>query len=331
MVASRTTDTTTLRDALAWHQRGVSVLLATVARTYGSSPRPVGSLAAFAATGAVSGSVSGGCVEDDIAARFAAGSLQRTEVLQYGGADAARFGLPCGGTLDVVVEPHPDPATLAALLERLERRELISREVDLVSGYVHLDVGTPGAAPLYDGRRLICTYGPAWRLLVIGANAITLALCPIALSLGYAVEVCDPRTEYGQHWDLADVPLHRSMPDDFIRVFVPDVRTAVITLAHDPKIDDLALLEALESDAFYVGALGSLANNARRRQRLAALGISSQALERMHGPVGLAIGSRTPAEIAVAIAAQLIQERSRQTEISSPVRYLSGAALKAFV
>ena len=319
------TDLQTLRDIIRWHRQGMRVLLATVVHSYGSSPRPAGSMAAFGALGVISGAVSGGCVEDDICQKFCAGTLSRTEVMRYGGTEAVRLGLPCGGTLEVLVEPDPDIPALELLCSRLERRQLTFRRVDLHTGSTEVGPGTPGDSTHYDGRSFRSIHGPSWRLLLIGANSVAAALCPLALSLGYDTLVCDPRPEYGQDWGLADIPLRREMPDDLVRALVPDQRTAIIALAHDPKIDDLALMESLESPAFYVGALGSTANNMRRRQRLGALGVRDTALARLHGPVGLAIGSRTPAEIAIAIAADLIQERSRLTIL--PLQPVSAAEL----
>lgn len=311
MPAIESTELAVLRDLQRWHDQGDRTMLATVARSYGSSPRPPGSIAGFSAAGTITGSVSGGCVEDDLCRRFCAGEITRAMVIHYGGHEAARFGLPCGGTLEVLVEPDPDRFGLTDLRTGLEQRRVMVRETDIARGASRVRIADDRDDFEYQGSLLRCVYGPRWRLLLIGAGSLSEALGNIALGLDYEVLVCDPRPEYEALWTGAAMALYRQMPDDTVRLIKPDARTAVLALAHDPKIDDLALMAALESPAFYVGALGSAANNARRRERLAALGVPPQALARLHGPVGLAIGSRTPAEIAIAVAADLILERRR--------------------
>lgn len=326
MAASESTELGALRDLQRWRASGAGTMLATVVRSYGSSPRPPGSIAGFSSTGVVTGSVSGGCVEDDLCRRFCEGDITRAAIVRYGGTEARRFGLPCGGELELLLEPDPDPSGLATLQSGLARRAVMVREVDIEQGTSWVRAGTTGDEFHYDGRRLRCVYGPRWRLLLIGAGTLSQALANIAAGLDYEVLICDPRSEYEASWTACGVRLYREMPDDVVRLIKPDVRTAVIALAHDPKIDDLALMVALESPAFYVGALGSSVNNARRRERLATLGLPPAALARLHGPVGLAIGSRTPAEIAVAIAADLILERATEAGRRPAVSPTSGRA-----
>ena len=312
-----------LRDALHWHQRGHGVVLVTVVQTWGSAPRPPGALLALRDDGIVSGSVSGGCVEDDLIARTqAALQAQRAnaepalpKLITYGVSqeEAARFGLPCGGTLRLLQEPLLDAAWLVQLLERTAAQQLVRRTLTLASGAVQLAGAQRGQALHFDGVTLSTVFGPAWRLLLIGAGQLSQAVARIALLLDFEVLVCDPREEYAATLAAAVPGVQRAagMPDDAVRELRADAHTAIVALTHDPKLDDMALLEALQSDAFYVGALGSRRNQQARKQRLTQhFDLSADALARLHGPVGLALGGKTPAEIAVAIVAEIVQVKN---------------------
>lgn len=309
------TDLQVLAAARRWAAAGHRFALVTVARTWGSAPRPPGAWLVLREDGLVEGSVSGGCIEDDLIARMREGRLAGTAPfkLVYGVTkdEATRFGLPCGGTLELVVEPAPDVTLLEDLAARLARRELALRRVDLESGRVTVAEARRGDALQWDGARLVTVHGPRWRLLLIGAGQISRYLAQMAQALDYDVVVCDPREEYGPGWEVPGTRLVTTMPDDTVLAMEPDPRSAVVALTHDPKLDDLALLEALKSPAFYVGAVGSRANNAKRRERLAQyFALSEAELSRLHGPVGLPIGSRTPPEIAVAILAEMTAVRN---------------------
>lgn len=312
-------DLRVLADALAWKQAGHAVSLVTVVQTWGSAPRPPGALLAVRADGVVSGSVSGGCVEDDLIARakaaLAAGAQDpgaaRPELIVYGvdRDEAARFGLPCGGTLRLVQEPLHDTAWIAQLLVRTGEHRLVARTLDMATGGVTLADAVRGQGLVFDELRLTTVFGPRWRLLLIGAGQLSQAVAQMAGLLDFEVLVCDPREEYAL--DLPGVKRLAGMPDDVVRELLPDAHTAIVALTHDPKLDDMALLEALKSAAFYVGALGSRRNQAARRQRLAEhFDLSADELARLHGPVGLAIGARTPAEIAVAILAEIVSVKN---------------------
>ena len=260
--------------------------------------------------GQVQGSVSGGCIEDDLIRRAQQGEFatDSVRVLRYGvtADEANRFGLPCGGTLELVLEPAPDPRLLDELARHIERGQLARRSLELASGAVAVEGGCAGDVMQWDGTTLVTVHGPAWRLLIIGAGQVTRYLAPMAQALGYRVLVCDPRSEYTDGWDVAGTELLSTMPDDAVTNMALDPRSAVVALTHDPTLDDLALLEALKSPAFYVGALGSRANNTKRRERLRQyFDLTESEIERLRGPVGLRIGSRTPPEIAVAIAAEM--------------------------
>jgi xanthine dehydrogenase accessory factor len=306
-------DLQVLKSSVTWRKQGHKVVLVTIVETWGSSPRPVGAMLAVRDDGLVAGSVSGGCVEDDLIYKIRDESLavERPQVVTYGitKEEAERFGLPCGGTLQLVLEMVTDDAALAELLERVERHELVSRTLDMETGRTQLGSATRDDVLSFDRTTLRCVYGPRWRLLVVGAGQLSRYLAQMAQALDYHITVCDPREEYAETWDVDGTTLNRGMPDDVVIEMNLDSHSAVVAVTHDPKIDDLALLEALKSPAFYVGALGSRVNTAKRRERLAMFDLSEAEMDRLHGPVGLRIGSKTPPEIAVAILAELTAVR----------------------
>ncbi|MEY3468262.1 MAG: hypothetical protein RL203_356 [Pseudomonadota bacterium] len=316
-------DVMVLRSLRDWRKSGHRALLATVVRTWGSSPRPVGSIMALCDSGSVVGSVSGGCIEDDLIDRFtkayankATASADLSQIpsgppqhVKYGitADEAHRFGLPCGGTLELLLEFDPAPAQLEELVKRLEKGELVQRVTVLATGESHLQPSTSPQDLQIDAEKLVNTFGPEYRMLLIGAGQMTEYLATMAIFNGFAVTVCDPREEYRGAWSVAGVALSSDMPDDVVRAFTPDRRSCVIALTHDPKLDDLALLEALESDAFYIGAIGSRRNNTARHQRMKEhFDQTDESLARLRGPIGIYIGSKTPAEIAVSIMAEVL-------------------------
>ncbi|MGH6649028.1 XdhC family protein [Aquabacterium sp.] len=293
-----------------WAQCGHRVALVTVAQTWGSSPRPAGAWMALRDDGLVEGSVSGGCIEDDLIAQMKAGQWRDEApfLLSYGVTkdEAHRFGLPCGGTVQLVVEPTLDLSLLQQLEQRVRAGQLAQRTIDLPSGQVTVGSGQRGLLPAWDGRTLITQHGPQWRLLIIGAGQISRYLAPMAQALGYEVTMCDPRPEFNAPWNVPGALHVAGMPDDAVIDMAPDLHSAVVALTHDPKLDDLALMEALKSPAFYVGALGSRLNNDQRRDRLRLhFDLTQEEVDSLHGPVGLAIGSKTPPEIAVSILAHM--------------------------
>ena len=321
-------DLRVLADALDWRRAGWPVTLVTVVQTWGSAPRPPGALLAVRGDGAVSGSVSGGCVEDDLIARIRSGERAHSDhnhhkpaMMAYGVGreEAARFGLPCGGTLRLVQESLEQTGWVEDVLRRTARHQLVARTLTLATGHVTLSDVPRGAGLQFDGLTLRTVFGPRWRLLLIGAGQLSQAVASIALMLDFEVLVCDPRDAYAATLDLPGVTRLPGMPDDVVRELMPDAHTAIVALTHDPKLDDMALLEALTSDAFYVGALGSARNQAARKQRLAEhFELSAQELDRLHGPVGLRIGARTPAEIAVSVMAQIIEVKNAQLLAARP-------------
>ncbi|HDZ57757.1 MAG TPA: XdhC family protein [Pseudomonas xinjiangensis] len=303
-------DLAVLRRARDWLHDGYSVVLYTVVETWGSAPRPVGSLLALRSDGRVEGSVSGGCVEDDLLARLPSvdNQHQACELITYGISkeESARFGLPCGGTLRLLREPLVTSAWLDELLERCGNHGRVLRRLDVATGDVSLSVLAHNETLQFDGRVLKAPFGPSWRLLMIGAGQLSRYVAELAIGLGFEVLICDPRDGYAHDWDETAVRFLSGMPDDVVLAIKPDPHTAVVALTHDPLLDDLALLAALRSEAFYVGALGSRLNSEKRKSRLLGLGVSQREVERLHGPIGLPIGSRTPAEIALSLMAQVV-------------------------
>jgi xanthine dehydrogenase accessory factor len=322
-------DLDVLRKSAEWVDDGRRVLLVTVTKTWGSSPRPDGAMLAVREDGLVAGSVSGGCIEDDIVDRTRREGVHATkcEVVTYGiSADEAhRFGLPCGGTIQLVLEPLSRESGIRALLREVETGHLVARRLDLASGFatLHPAQATDGLA--FDGKVLRTIHGPRYRMLVIGASHLSRYLAEMAVGLGYEVTICDPREEYTETWDLPGVRLVRTMPDDTVQAMKLDERSAVVALTHDPKLDDLALMEALKSRAFYVGAIGSRANNEKRRERLREFDVTVDEIARLHGPIGLYIGSRTPPEIAISILAEITAIKNGV----DPARIMSVAEGKA--
>ena len=302
-------DLEVLRRCASWVDAGRRALLVTVVKTWGSSPRPPGAMLAVRDDGLVVGSVSGGCIEDDIVRRVRADGLTaaRCDVVTYGvtADEARRFGLPCGGTIRLVVEPLTPASGIGALVAEIEGGRLVARRLELATGAASVAPARAGDALAFDGRVMTTIHGPRWRMLVIGASQLSKYLAAMATGLDYQVTVCDPRAEYEETWDVPGVQLLKTMPDDTVREMGLDERCAVVALTHDPKLDDMALMEALRSPAFYVGALGSRANNAKRRVRLRELDLSDAQIACLHGPIGLYIGSRTPPEIAVSILAEI--------------------------
>ncbi|HET9576356.1 MAG TPA: XdhC family protein [Usitatibacter sp.] len=305
-------DLDVLERARDWRREGRRVWLLTVAQTFGASPRPPGSLAAIRDDGILVGSVSGGCIEDDLVARREeySGAKPRTAAYGVTAEEARRFGLPCGGNVEVLVEPQPRIADIEALLAQIASGHVVARTVDLETGAWTLAPAGAGDECERTERSLVSVHGPRWRMLIIGGSEIAHYLAEVAATVDYQVFVCDPREEYKTAWRAKGAQWIDGMPDDAVLAFRPDAHSVILTVSHDPKLDDMALLEALRSDAFYVGAVGSARTSAERRKRLAEFDLTPQQVARLHGPVGLAIGSRTPPEIALAILGDLIASRN---------------------
>lgn len=300
--------------------------LATVVATYGSSPRPVGSIMACNTSGKIVGSLSGGCVEDDLLEKLRAGFLavDRPSFFRYGedADEAEKLGLPCGGHLDIVVEPIEASALNKALFYQVARRvadrRLVQRSVDLRQGTILTRDVDSFQELIYNSelQQLVHVYGPRYQLFLIGAGIVSRYVAQFASALDYQVIVCDPRQDVLDEFDVPTAQKICDMPDDAIRSHAQDAQTAILALTHDPRIDDMGLIEALETDAFYVGAMGSSRTSANRRERLLALDVAPSQLRRLHAPIGLPIGSKTPPEIAISILAEVVQVRQK---LAAPV------------
>lgn len=315
-------------QALEWHGSGGSVM-ATVVQTWGSAPRPVGSQAVISHDGRIAGSVSGGCVEGAIIAE--AGPVlaeSRPRILEFGVADEDAFavGLACGGRIRIIVEPVGGAGGLPVLMleeliGNLASRKPVALAVD-TDGWNHMLLGADDEFPgLQDRLRLdrsgfegawfLNVFNPPLRLIVIGAVHIAQPLVELAGMCGYDVSLVDPRETFATTERFPGIDISHDWPDDAIQALQPDSRTAVVTLTHDPKIDDAALLEIIDSDVFYIGSLGSRRTHQKRCERLGRLGIARESLARINAPVGLDIGASGPGEIAVSIMAELTQALRR--------------------
>ena len=317
------TNASLIAAAGRWVAAGHRVALAFVIQTWGSSPRPVGSVMVVREDMTVEGSVSGGCVEgaviDAALESLASGAGQR---LDFGVADAAAWevGLSCGGRIAVLVTPVADdglPATgLAALVDDMAARRAGARTLDARTGAM-LNAGAGDAGPdcALSADETAFTFGhqPPRRVVIIGGVHITQFLAPMARQAGYDVIVIDPRAVFSADSRFPGTTCLTAWPDEAMVELRPDARTAVVTLTHDPKIDDPGLQAALAGEAFYIGCLGSRRTHAARCDRLREAGFGERDLARIHGPVGLDIGARTPAEIAVSILAQMIAVERKGT------------------
>lgn len=314
----KTLDQQVIQTCNEWLSVGKQAWLCTILRTHGSSPRPVGSLLAFSADGLQVGSLSGGCVEDDLIEKVHNGAVatRTPSIVEYGisAQENERLGLPCGGQLEILIEPINDsngaPAHISGLLIALRERRCISRRVDIASGDFTLEAVNSYSELEFDGAQLLHCFGPSMRMLLVGAGQLSQSLAELAQAMDYEVLVTDPRKELLSQWRGPDVTLLSGMPDDVVREKITDPHSIVVTLTHDPRIDDMALMEALTTQAWYVGALGSARTTAKRLQRLRDLDLTEPQIAALHAPVGLRIGSKTPLEIAVAIMAEITQLRN---------------------
>ncbi len=312
--------------ALRWYRAGKGAALATVVETWGSAPRRVGAQLAIGADGHFEGSVSGGCVEGAVVVE-ALEALEQGEhrLLEFGVSDDDAFavGLACGGTIRVLVEPVGDVMPedlLARLVAARKTRTPLAYEVNLTTGVRRLLHSSHGARMRMDrsgfeadGETFVAVHNPPLRLIVVGAVHIAQALVPMARIAGYDVALIEPRAAFGSAVRFPGQTILNDWPDDAVAALGLDARTAVVLLTHDPKLDDPALMAALAQDCFYIGALGSGRTHARRVARLQEAGFGDDQIARVHGPVGLDIGATGPAEIALAILAEMTAVLRRRT------------------
>ncbi|MDH5217966.1 MAG: XdhC family protein [Gammaproteobacteria bacterium] len=299
-----------------WLQNNHNIYLLTVLATWGSSPRPVGSIAAVRDDGLIVGSVSGGCVEETLVEQLLTNSTvcHFPYEVTFGLTqdERLRMDLPCGGQLTVFIERVERGSTFQPLVRAMQTRQVLQRRVARLTGEVFIANESEGKNPFfYDEEHITKTFTSPWRLLLIGAGSLSHLLSQFANTLGYEIIVCDPRDRYVKNWNIPSVIFTELMPDDAVREFCLDSYCGVVTLSHDPKLDDMALMEALKSPAFYVGALGSKNNSAKRRERLRMLDLSESEIARLYGPAGLPIGSKAPEEIALSIMAEITAEKNK--------------------
>ena len=304
-----------------WLQHHHNVTLFTVIDSWGSAPRPAGSMLAINQLGEFAGSVSGGCIDDYLMERVAAGDFQHNapQMLTFGDTTDSqlKFKLPCGGRLQLLAESDLSTSQFSLIAETLNQRQRIARRVCLATHEASLHATTDSATLIADEYNVTRNFGPCWRMILIGAGELSQYIYRFGEALDYQIFVCDPREPYRSNWPLGGITVSKQMPDDLVTALQPDDHTIILTLSHDPKLDDMALMTALTLDAFYVGALGSKQSSQTRQQRLLQLGLSAQQITKLHAPVGLDIGSRTPAEIALAILADITAQHHGKTLITS--------------
>jgi xanthine dehydrogenase accessory factor len=308
-----------------WLDAGKAVWLCTILKTWGSSPRPIGSMMACTLDGELVGSISGGCIEEDFLQQLRDGSLKaqfdqqgRPFLVKYGitAEEAARLRLPCGGQLHVLLEFISSTAANQEIFNNLrsalDNHQRISRVVDLHNGVISARDSSADKAVDYNESTLVHSLSPKYRLLLLGAGDVARYVAEMALALEYEVTLCDPRPAYLENWHVDGVQVSPELPDDIVRDSFSNAFSGIIALAHDPRVDDMALMEALKTDAFYIGAMGSERTSENRRLRLPELGLSAAEIDRLHAPIGFPIGSKTPAEIAIAIMAEVTAVRHGQ-------------------
>ena len=305
-----------------WLEDGKPVWLSTILKTWGSSPRPPGSMLACTPDGELAGSISGGCIEEDFLEQLHNGSLKaqydaqgKPFRIRYGISpeEQARLKLPCGGQLHVLLEfldsNEANRRVFSRLAADLEAHRKVSRLVSLRDGEVSARTGSKATAVVFDEDAMVHSLSPMYRLLLLGAGDVARYVSEMALALEYDVTLCDPRPRYLDNWHVDGVETTSRLPDDVVRERFGNPYSGVIALAHDPRVDDMALMEALKTDAFYVGAMGSERTSTARRKRLPELGLSEGEIGRLHAPIGFQIHSRTPAEIAISIMAEVTAVR----------------------
>lgn len=300
-----------------------SVWLCTILKTWGSSPRPVGAMMACTPDGELVGSLSGGCIEEDFLDQLQDGTLKsqyeimgKPFTVRYGETEAeqARLKLPCGGQLHVLLEYNePSDANKQVfdyLASSLENHTKVSRIVDLEIGEISAADHVCDDAVVIEGGKMIHSLSPMYQLLLLGAGDVAKYVAEMALALGYNVTLCDPRPKYLDNWHVDGVKTTSRLPDDVVRERFSNPYSGIIALAHDPRVDDMALMEALKTDAFYIGAMGSERTSAARRKRLPELGLTKREIGVLRAPIGLPIQSKTPAEIAISVMAQVTMVRN---------------------
>ncbi len=298
-----------------WLAQGLEPWLATVIETYGSSPRPVGSMMIYHPEKGIIGSLSGGCIEQELITQLNSSEL-RPKIIRYGESpeQRSRLALPCGGHLDILLEKisQSQKDHFLVIENALATRRWITRHVDLTTGHLQTVNEIVDKDIERKNNTLIHALKPHDKLLLVGAGEVARCLAEICKNLEFDVTLCDYRDEFLQGWQVEGVQVIKTMPDDLISEAFHDNHCAIVALAHDPRVDDMAMMEALKTEAFYVGAMGSFVTSTKRRERLIELDLDPKQISKLHAPIGLDIHSRTPYEIAVSIAAHLISARANR-------------------
>lgn len=310
-----------------WLEADKPVWLCTILKTWGSSPRPIGAMMACTLDGELMGSISGGCIEEDFLEQLRDGSLKEQYMgqgnkpfkVKYGMTEEeqARLRLPCGGQLHVLLEfiepTDENKSVFTRLCSDLENHLLVSRRVDMETGSIDARDESSEESVIIENGVMTHSLSPMYRLLLLGAGDVAKYVAEMALALEYDVTLCDPRPRYLDNWHVPGVETTSRLPDDVVRERFSNPYSGIIALAHDPRVDDMALMEALKTDAFYIGAMGSERTSAARRERLPELGLTKDEIDILHAPIGFQIDSKTPAEIAIAIMAEVTAVRHGQS------------------
>jgi xanthine dehydrogenase accessory factor len=273
----------------------------------------------------VVGSLSGGCIEEALIRQFssAAGDLndlKRPMLYDYAISveDQVQYKLPCGGQLTILIERlNATPSNIQhfnAIQSALNLRQRIRREVSLIGAEMHFSLAEEvlvGPDVVQSDESIARVFGPVFKMLLLGAGEVSYNVASIAMSVGFSVTICDPRETFIDGYQQAGVEVSQCLPDDLVKARFSDAHSAILALAHDPRVDDMALMEALKTKAFYIGAMGSVRTSADRRKRLTELDCSSSEIDQLHSPIGINIGSKRPAEIAISVMAQVLAERNK--------------------
>lgn len=308
-------DLQVVQQASKWLEQGRQVWLCSVISTFGSAPRAPGAMLAALESGEFCGSLSGGCVEEDFLERLGRQEFEPcNQIIRYGeGGFAPSLALPCGGVLDVLIECfEPGCSSLehfSRLLHALQGRQLIARHVKLGVRQAFIENVDMGCAPItVEPQHVRLRVGAVKRLLIAGLSPVAEFCASFAVALGYEVIVCDPRTELTSTFQLAGVELIETLPATYIAQGGCHAATAIVALTHDPRLDDLTLMEAVRTPAFYIGAMGSRRTSEKRLERVKRIsGLDDELINRIHAPIGLNLGSKTPAEIALAVMSDIVR------------------------
>lgn len=305
----------TIEDAILMKLAGERVVLATVLKTWGSSPRPIGAVMAISESKKFIGSVSGGCIEDELISLIQNEFPTEAALIEYS-SETTRT-LPCGGTLLLLLEPLDSISALDQMVKQLANGVSLVRSVTVPALEVSWRPAIDDDKTGFSSSTYEILYERSWQILIVGMGELSQWVYQIANLMDYEVKVCEPREDYRESWPFSESEIYTDYPDDFVRLVKPDRQTCVLALTHDPKIDDMAIMEALITDAFYIGALGSKRTTYNRADRLKThFGIDDKDIRRLHAPIGVDLNTRKPQEIALSIITEITAVRNR-VEIST--------------